>query len=81
MAASAGTAAVDGPLPVGDIIGGVATVGCTLWSGWDVYQASKVLPAKLAETLRSATDECERQCREDARRIGEDLVSKFCEMS
>lgn len=77
MAASAGAAAVDGPLPVGDIIGGVATVGCTLWSGWDVYQASKVLPAKLAETLRSATDECERQCREDARRIGEDLVSKF----
>ena len=77
MAASAGAAAVDGPLPVGDIIGGVATVGCTLWSGWDVYQASKVLPMKLAETLRSAADECERQCRDEAHGIGENLVSKF----
>ena len=78
MAASAGAAAVDGPLPVGDIIGGVATVGCTLWSGWDVYQAAKVLPGKLSETLQSATDDCERQCREEARRIGRNLVAQFC---
>lgn len=78
MAASAGAAAVDGPLPVGDIIGGVATVGCTLWSGWDIYQAAKVLPEKLAETLRSTTDDCERQCREEASRIGANLVTQFC---
>lgn len=77
MAASAGAAIADGPFPIGDIIGGVATIGCTLWSGWDVYQASKVLPRKLADTLRGATDECERQCREEACRIGADLVSKF----
>ena len=78
MAASAGAATVDGPLPIGDIIGGVATIGCTLWSGWDVYQAAKVLPEKLAETLRSATDDCERQCREEAHRIGTNLVNQYC---
>ena len=78
MAASAGAATVDGPLPIGDIIGGVATIGCTLWSGWDIYQAAKVLPEKLAETLRSATDDCERECREEAKRIGRNLVAQFC---
>ncbi len=77
MAASAGAAAADGPLPVGDVIGAVATVGCTVWSGWDVYQATKILPQKLAETLRSATGDCERQCREEALRVGSRLVSKF----
>ena len=77
MAASAGAAAVDGPLPFGDIVGGVATLGCTAWTAWDVYQATKVLPEKLAETLKSATDDCERQCREEAQRVGAELVSKF----
>lgn len=77
MAASAGATVVDGPLPFGDMVGGFATVVCTLWSIYDVYQAAEVLPGKLAETLRSAADDCERQCREEARRLGRNLVSEL----
>ena len=77
MAASAGAAVADGPLPIGDIIGAVATVGCTAWTAWDVYRATKILPAKLAETLMDATDDCERQCRKDVLQAGEKMFAQF----
>ena len=77
MAASAGAAVADGPLPVGDIIGVVATIGCTAWTGLDVYRATKILPAKLAETLTDATADCERQCRKDALQAGEKVFERF----
>ena len=77
MAAGVGAAAIDGPLPIGDIVGGIAVLGCTAWTGWDVYKATKVLPANLAKTLDSVTRDCERQCRDEVCKAGEKLVSSF----
>ena len=75
--ASTGAAVADGPLPIGDIIGAAATVGCTAWTCWDVYQATKILPAKLSETLMDVTTDCERQCRGDVLKAGEKLFAQF----
>ena len=77
MTAGIGAAAVDGPLPVGDIIGGVAVLGCTAWTAVDVYRATKVLPARLADALNKATRDCERQCRDEVRKAGEQMIRRF----
>lgn len=62
MAAGVGAAVVDGPLPVGDVIAVVSVVGCTAWTGYDVWNATKVLPGELRRTLTEVTDESERKC-------------------
>ena len=77
MMASLGMAAADGPLPVGDILGGIATAGCTVWSGYDIYKAAKVLPAQLAQTLEESANECERMCRENVSQAGKALLDQF----
>jgi len=74
MAAGATAAVADGPLPVGDIVGGVAVLGCTAWTGWDIYKATKSLPAELAKTLVSVTHDSEKQCREEVLSAGERLM-------
>ena len=77
MAAGAGAAVVDGPLPVGDIIGGVAVLGCTAWSVWDVYKATKVLPAELRATLESATADCERHTIAEVKKTGASIYEAY----
>ncbi len=77
MVAGAGAAVVDGPLPILDAIAAISIAGCTAWTGWDVYKATKVIPKKLSQTLYSTVDECERQCREDVLRRGEELSRRF----
>ena len=73
-----GTAAVaDGPLPVGDIIGGLAIVGCTAWSAWDIYKAAKVLPEELRSTLETVTRDCERQTLDEVKNAGETIYRAF----
>jgi hypothetical protein len=76
MAAGAGAAIADGPLPIGDIVGGVAVVGCTLWTWWDINKATNVLPEKLAETLNGVTRDCEKKSREEMLRLGEEVVAR-----
>lgn len=77
MAAGAGAVVVDGPLPVGDIIGGVAVLGCTAWSAWDVYQATKVLPRELRATLESAVADCRRQTIDEVKMAGESVYRTY----
>ena len=77
MVAGVGAAAADGPLPFGDIIGGAAVIGCTAWTVWDVRKATKVLPARLGETLESVTRDCERQCRDEISKLGEKIVASY----
>ena len=75
--AGGGAAVADGPLPIGDIIGGVAFIGCTVWSGYDIYKAAKVLPARLSESMRDAVDSSRRQCLADAKAAGGRLRSAY----
>ena len=73
MAVGAGAAVADGPLPVGDAIAGVAILGCTAWSLYDIYEATKVLPDELRSTLNSVTSECEKKTLEEVRLAGENI--------
>lgn len=77
MAAGAGAAVADGPLPVGDAIAGVAILGCTIWSAWDVYNATKVLPEELRSTLGSVTRECENQTVEEVKKTGREILRAY----
>lgn len=59
-AAVAGVGALaDGPLPVGDAVGGVILVGGTVWSGVDFYRARVVLPIRLEAEINRSLDEYE----------------------
>ena len=77
MAVGAGAAVADGPLPVGDLIGGAAVVGCTAWSAWDVYKATKVLPAELRATLETTTRKCEQQTLDEVKSTGEKVYKVY----
>lgn len=72
-----GAAVADGPLPIGDIIGGVFFLGSTAWSGYEVYKATKVLPARLSESMRDAVDSSRSQCVADAKDAGSRLRSAY----
>jgi hypothetical protein len=81
MAAGAAGAVADGPLPVGDVIGGLAVVGCTAWSAADVYKAAKVLPAELRSALETATRDCERQTLTEAKQAGDAIRRTYLDVS
>ncbi len=51
--AAGGTAAVvDGPLPIGDIIGAVLTVGGLSWTAYDIYVVTKTMPDEMNAKIR-----------------------------
>ena len=75
--AGAGAAAADGPFPIGDVIGGVFFLGSTAWSGYEVYKATKVLPAELSESMRDAVGSSRRQCLAGAKAAGRRLRSAY----
>ncbi len=78
MAAGAGAAVADGPLPVGDAIAAGAIAICTAWSAWDVYKATKVLPEKLRSALEATTRKCERQTLDEVKKAGEVIFKTYC---
>jgi hypothetical protein len=57
---SAGSATVasvvDGPLPIGDVVGGILLVGGLAWSASDLLQAMIILPAELRQEVGAAID-------------------------
>ena len=76
-AVGTGAALVDGPLPIGDIICGVMVGGSTAWSVYDVYQATKTLPAELEKTLRSVVDDCESQTVGEIKATGKAIYEEY----
>ena len=81
MVAGVGAAASDGPLPVGDTIAAVAILGCTVWSAWDVYQATEVLPKELHATLEATTRSCEEQTVDEVKKVGESIYRTYGSIS
>ena len=59
-------ASADGPLPVGDIVGAAIAIGGTAWSGYELYNAHKNLPAEMSEALRTTISATVAQCRLEA---------------
>ena len=41
----------DGPLPVGDIFGGIFATGMTAWTGYDIYKVTLKLPGILNDEM------------------------------
>ena len=68
-------AAADGPFPVGDAIGGMLAVGGLVWTAYDIYDVTCVMPDKLrteldtgiAETREKLLDDSKSKARELAR--------------
>ena len=56
-------AAADGPFPFGDAVAVLLATGGTAWSGYDLYQARKQLPAELTALLKQAINDCQAACR------------------
>ena len=50
-AAGAGTAVADGPLPIGDIIGALITVGGLTWTAYDIYKVTKKMPDEMRDQI------------------------------
>ena len=77
MTAGAVSAVADGPLPIGDIIGCAAILGCTAWSAYDIWKAAKILPNALRSTLESATQKCKGRTLEEAKNSGETIYRTY----
>ena len=73
----AGAALADGPLPIMDILGGILVAGTTAWSAYEVYQATKTLPAELEKTLRSVVDDCEAQTVGEIKKTGRAIYEEY----
>ena len=59
----AACAAADGPFPFGDTVAVLLAAGGTAWSGYDLYQARKRLPAELTALLKQVISDCQTACR------------------
>lgn len=75
-----GAAAADGPLPIGDIIGGILVIGSTCWTAYDVWQATETLPAEMEKTLRSVAADCETQTLGEVNAAGEKIYMAYCDV-
>jgi hypothetical protein len=81
LGAGAGAAIVDGPLPVGDIIGGVIALGGLGFAVRDIYRAMKVLPAELRKALTETTDACEKECLREVLDLGQKMSSAYSSLA
>ncbi len=77
--ASAGVicAAADGPIPIGDVFGAIIAAGGTIWTAWDIWDVSHIMPKKLASELKSGIASAKRDLLAEARRNAETLVKQF----
>ncbi len=61
VASSIASAAADGPLPIGDAIAVVISVGGAAWCAYDIYKANTEMPAKIRSELWNSI---ERSCKD-----------------
>lgn len=54
LAASSTAAVVDGPLPIGDMIGAALAVGGLSWSAYEIYDVTKTMPDEMKAQLQEA---------------------------
>lgn len=70
-------AAADGPLPIGDVIGGgIAVVGLG-WTAWDIYQAMTVIPEKLDQQLRDSVAQYRSEINKSAKDQAQKLLDEY----
>lgn len=69
------SAAADGPLPVGDVIAAVITVGGLGWTSYDLYKVCKKMPQEMREGVMKAINET----RDALRRTAEENMVADCD--
>ncbi|MDO4858054.1 MAG: hypothetical protein Q4A17_08935 [Thermoguttaceae bacterium] len=70
-------AAADGPLPIGDVIGGgIAVVGLA-WTAWDIRQAIKVIPEKLSGQLHDSITNYRSEINQNAKDQAQKLLNEY----
>lgn len=70
-------AAADGPIPIGDIVGGVFALGGLAWTAYDVYDVTCVMPQKLESELREGIDETRNRLLTDCRTSANDILRVY----
>lgn len=70
-------AAADGPLPFGDIVGGVVTIGGLVWTAWDVYEVTCLIPKELKSELKNGVDMTKNCLLKESRSRAYELVMTY----
>ena len=55
------SAAVDGPLPIGDVVGSAIAIGGLAWTAYDIYKVTEKMPAEMKANILKAIDETKAQ--------------------
>lgn len=77
LGAGAICAAADGPIPIGDIIGGVLAVGGLAWTAYDVYEVTCVMPDRLESELRDGIGETRSRLLSDCRGRANEILQTY----
>ena len=65
--ATGGTlAVVDGPFPIGDVVGGAVAIGGTALTAYDIYSVTKKLPSELESYMISMIDTYQKDIKDKA---------------
>lgn len=67
----------DGPLPIGDLAGGVITIGGLAWTAWDLYDVTVVMPEKLGSELRNGIIQTKRELLKETRNQARQIVDAY----
>ncbi len=59
VATTAASAMIDGPLPIGDIVGCAIGVGGTIWTAYELYYVMQKMPVALRDSLMAYIDDVE----------------------
>ena len=70
-------AAADGPLPVGDVIGGTIALAGLAWTAWDIRQAMTVIPDKLDRQLRDSVADYRSGINKSAKEQAQKLLEEY----
>lgn len=70
--AATGSAVADGPLPIGDIVGGAIAIGGLTWTAYDIYKVTKTMPDEMKGGMMKVINES----REALMRTGIDNLEK-----
>lgn len=81
LGTGAAAAIVDGPLPIGDAIGGLIAIGGLGFAAHDIYKATKVLPTELRKALTETTDACEKECLREVLDLGQKVLSAYSSLA
>ena len=77
LGAGAICAAADGPIPIGDIVGGVLAGVGLAWTAYDVYEVTCVMPDRLESELRDGISETRSQLLSECRGKATEILQTY----